>query len=242
MSAIPEKYDPSKYPPFAVTADLVIFTVFNQELQVLLVKRADNPWKDCWALPGGFVHINEDIQTAATRKLKEETGVDTLLPGCYLEQLGTYGKVNRDPRMRVVSVAYWSFVQSEVFTVAGRDTIETAFWPITKAFDLHMAFDHQDILKDGIERARNKLEYTTLATKLCPESFSLTQLQHVYESVWGQKIHGNNFRRKILKTKNFVLPTGHLGPKGRQGPLPTMYKAGSSSLLHPPLLRSENKL
>lgn len=237
------QYAPKEYPSVAYTADIVIFTIISGKLSILLIKRGGHPYKDCWALPGGFVDINETSEEAAERELTEETGLKVAAP--YLEQLKTYSTPGRDPRMRVVSTAYIAFIPfKELGEVqSGDDAADAHFFAVEDLFaeeeSIELAFDHTQIIKDGIERAQSKLEYTPLATKFLPESFTLSDLRRVYEAVWGVNLHVANFRRKVLNTEGFVTP---LGSKGQStfddGRSADLYVAGDAVLLHPAILRN----
>jgi 8-oxo-dGTP diphosphatase len=228
-------YDPDDFPPVAVTVDIAMLTVRRGQLSVLLVRRGTHPYQGRWALPGGFVTPEEDLDAAAARELAEETGLGDHV---HLEQLRSYGDPGRDPRMRVVSVAYLALVPDPARPVAGTDAAEARFWPVE---DLEadggpaLAFDHDRILADAVERARAKLEYTSLATWLLDEPFTIAELRRVYEAVWGVELHPANFRRKVLATPGFVAPTGKETPTGRGWA--ELYGPGRSTQLHPALLR-----
>jgi 8-oxo-dGTP diphosphatase len=175
-----------------VTVDIVIFTIQSEELKVLLVKRGIPPFKGQLALPGGFVHEDESLDEAAMRELREETGVSDV----FLEQLYSFGEPGRDPRERIITVAYYALISADRSQLApGTDTTEAAWWPVSKLPAL--AFDHRKILDYALERLRNKLEYTTVGFQLLPAKFSLTELQGVYEAILGKKLDKRNFRRKI---------------------------------------------
>jgi len=178
-----------------ITVDIVIFTIQAGVLKVLLVKRRIPPFRGQLAIPGGFVHDDEDLDEAALRELREETGVADV----YLEQLYSFGKPDRDPRGRVVTIAYFALVSADRKLQAGTDAAEAAWYP---ADDLPpLAFDHAEILEYALERLRNKLEYTTVGFQLLPEKFTLTQLQEVYEAILGRKLDKRNFRRKMSVLK-----------------------------------------
>ncbi len=177
----------------AVTADVVIFNLAEQDLKVLLVRRAHPPFEGQWAIPGGFVEANESIDDAARRELEEETGVRDV----YLEQLYTFGDPHRDPRGRVITVAYFALVAGEVPTRAGDDAAATA-WHSVYALPA-LAFDHADILKYALQRLRYKLEYTSVGFELLPNEFTLSELQTAYEIVLGEELDKRNFRRRILE-------------------------------------------
>ncbi len=178
----------------AVTVDLVLFTFTEGELRVLLIKRKHLPFADCWALPGGFVGIEERIEDAAARELAEETGVE----GIYLEQLYTFGEPNRDPRGRVITVTYFAIVGSDVMQQAraGAEASDAGWFSIYALPPL--AFDHARIINYALQRLRYKLEYTALGFFLLPEEFTLSELQRAYEVVLQEELDKRNFRRKIL--------------------------------------------
>lgn len=228
-------YDPGSFPPFAVTVDIVLFTVADT-LEILLVERDVAPFAGTTALPGGFVKPDESIDAAAWRELGEETGLDErLLPGVHLEQLATFGAVDRDPRMRVVSVAYLGLTPLRPELKAGTDARD-AVWTELAALP-SLAFDHAEIIETGLQRIRSKLEYTTLATSLAGDDFTLGDLHRIYEAVWGVNLDLANFRRKVLGIDGFVIPTGEkrISPAG--GAPATVYRAGTAVHLTPPLVR-----
>jgi len=224
----------SAHPPFAVTVDLVALTVRDDALHVLLVTRGEEPFRGRLALPGGFVHIDEDLPAAAARELAEETGVRRV-PG-HLEQLGTYGAPGRDPRMRVVSVAYLALAPELPDPVAGSDASAAAWVPVEEAARRRLAFDHARILADGVERARAKLEYTSLATAFCPPTFTVSRLRRVYEAVWGVELDPRNFHRKVTGTPGLLVDTGETVTEGPGRPA-TLYRGGDATELAPPLTR-----
>ncbi len=239
-------YDPRAYDPVAVTVDVVALTIRDGDLQVLLIRRGEQPFAGSWALPGGFVRpqkaadgsrAEEDLPQAAARELAEEAG-PSLRPS-HLEQLGSYGAPGRDPRMRVISVAYLAFAPGLPEAQPGTDAADARWTPVKEAARLELAFDHARILADGVERARSKLEYTPLATAFVKEPFTVSELREVYQSVWGEPLHAGNFHRKVLSVPGFVEATGsHTeagGPRG--GPRAKLYRRGDATLLHPALLR-----
>jgi 8-oxo-dGTP diphosphatase len=175
-----------------VTVDVVIFTVRNGALQVLLVKRGVPPFRDQFAIPGGFVHEDESLEDAALRELYEETGVRNV----FLEQLYTFGDPHRDPRGRIITVAYYALIGLEKLAVtAGADAAEAKWFQMGSLPAL--AFDHGRVLAYSHERLRNKLEYTTVGFQLLQEKFTLSELQAVYEAILGKRLDKRNFRRKI---------------------------------------------
>jgi 8-oxo-dGTP diphosphatase len=191
----PAEYDVSKYERPSVTVDVVIFSLRSNELQVLLVQRKQWPYEGMWAIPGGFVRMDEGLEQAARRELAEETGVDD--PEIYLEQLYTFGAPCRDPRTRVITVAYFALISSEhLFLRASSDAAAADWYAASRPPPL--AFDHAGILAYAIRRLRYKIEYTALAFQLLPEVFTLTELQNAYEHILGESLDKRNFRRKVL--------------------------------------------
>lgn len=209
-----------EHPKPSVTVDIVIFTIEDNELKVLLVKRGIEPFKDKWAIPGGFVKLNESLEEAAKRELEEETGVKEV----YFEQLYTFGDVNRDPRGRVVTVAYFALINSEKAKQELRATadVSEAKWFFMSGLP-ELAFDHAKILKYALKRLRWKFEYTTIAFSLLPKKFTLTQLQKIYETVFDKKFDKRNFRKKILSL-NIVEPTKEI-KKGVSHRPPQLYSS-----------------
>ncbi|MFL1904061.1 NUDIX hydrolase [Streptomyces tauricus] len=231
-----EGYDKHAFEPFAVTVDLAVFTVRAGALHVLLIERGQEPYAGCRALPGGFVLPEESAETAARRELAEETGLSDV-SGLHLEQLRTYSEPDRDPRMRVVSVAYAALLPDAPEPRGGGDAAGAHWLPYDGLGPL--AFDHDRILADARERIGAKLEYTCLATAFCPPEFTLGELQQVYETVWGSPLDRPNFRRKVLATPGFVEPVpGAARLTGGRGKPAALYRAGAATGLHPPLLRS----
>lgn len=252
-------YDPSAFPPFAVTVDLVVLTVRRHALCTLVVRRGEAPYQGRWALPGGFVQAAEDLGAAAARELVEETGLcahDPASPppvptnGAHLEQLATYGAPDRDPRMRVVSVAHLALAPDLPAPRAGGDANSARWAPVEELLGedeaaaaedggpAALAFDHARILADGVERARSKIEYSSLATAFCPPEFTVGELRRVYEAVWGVSLDPRNFHRKVTGTPGFLVPAG--GTTTRQGGRPAqLFRAGGATLLNPPMLRPE---
>ncbi|CAL9413106.1 hypothetical protein SUDANB176_01708 [Streptomyces sp. enrichment culture] len=228
-------YDKHAFEPFAVTVDLAVFTLRAGALHVLLVERAQEPYAGRWALPGGFLLPTESAETAARRELAEETGL-TDVTGLHLEQLRTYSEPDRDPRMRVVSVAFAALLPDPPEPRAGTDAAEARWTPYDTAGPL--AFDHDRILADARTRIGAKLEYTCLATAFCQPEFTLGELQQVYETVWGTTLDRPNFRRKVLATPGFVEAVpGAARLTGGRGKPAALYRAGTATALHPPLLR-----
>ena len=178
----------------AVAVDVVLFTIQDKTLKVLLVRRRSVPYRGRWALPGGIVEAEESIDAAALRELQEETNINNV----YLEQLYTFGEPSRDPRGRVMTVAYYALVNWQQFQLKARQRVSEASWfPVTKLPEL--AFDHRRIVDYALERLRNKINYTTVGFQLLPKEFTLTELQSAYEVILGQRLDKRNFRRKMLQ-------------------------------------------
>lgn len=197
-------YRAKDYPRPSVAVDLVILTIVDAELRVLLVKRKEHPFKGQWALPGGFVRVEEgaieqgeDLDEAARRELEEETGLDPAR--VYLEQLYTFGKAGRDPRMRVITVAYYALVRPDLAPIvkAGGDVAEAQWFEINAALELKLAFDHAEIVEMALSRIRGKLEYSNLAFDLVPATFTIPELRHVHGIVLGKPMDPGNFRRSF---------------------------------------------
>jgi 8-oxo-dGTP diphosphatase len=201
----------------SVTVDIVIFALRGDDLQVLLVKRKFPPYQGLWAIPGGYVRLSESLEEAAARELCEETGigVDDIGSGPpragssvpYVEQLYTFGAPGRDPRGRVITVAYFALVPAPLATRAGSDAADAEWKPAHRL--PKMAFDHAQIVSYALKRLRYKLEYTALGFQLLPPTFSLSELQRAYEAVLGETLDKRNFRRRILQAQ-VIEETGQL--------------------------------
>jgi len=175
-----------------VTVDMVLFTIQNKELHVHLIRRALNPFRGLWGLPGGFLRPEEELETAAKRELYEETGVKN----AFLAQLYTKGDIGRDPRGRVITVIYYSLMDSaKVELRASTDAAEVSWFSVKNLPKL--AFDHERIIRDSAERIRNKIEYTNIAFQLLPQKFTLSELQSVYETILDRTLDKRNFRKKV---------------------------------------------
>ena len=192
-----------------LTVDVVLFTIRNRRLHLLLIRRLSKPFENRYALPGGFVQEDESIDAAAIRELREETGVDKV----YLEQLYTFGDPKRDPRGRVVTVAYYALAPHEQALRAGTDAADAAWFPVTDLPPL--AFDHRRIAEYAHQRIRNKLDYTNVGFELLPDRFTLTELQSVHEAILGRALDKRNFRRKIIQ-RGIVKPTKEWQRTGRK--------------------------
>lgn len=190
--------DPTEYPAFGVTADLVILAVREGVLSVALIERKDEPYRGQLALPGGFVSrhgVDHNLEETALRELREETGID---PGeVHLEQVKTYWTRGRDPRQEVVTVAWLALGPIRGDLRAGSDAAAAGWYPVETALAGPLAFDHSEILRDAVERARAKLEYTDVAASFLPEHFTIADVRRIYEAVWGVALDPGNFQRKI---------------------------------------------
>ena len=209
-----EEYDVTKFERPSVTVDIIVFTVKDESLKVLLVKRKEWPFKGYWAIPGGFVRMHESLEDAAKRELKEETNVKDI----YLEQLYTFGEPKRDPRTRVITVSYFALVDSRNIQLKASTDVSAAQW--FSVYELpKLAFDHKFILEYALKRLRWKLEYTAVGFSLLPERFTLSELQHLYEIIFNKKFDKRNFRKKILslnilkETHMMITDVPHRPPK-----------------------------
>lgn len=203
-----------KYPHPAVTTDCVVFGFNGSGLSVLLIKRGIEPYKDSWAFPGGFLNMDETAEQGALRELQEETGVRDI----YIEQLQAFTGVDRDPRERVLTIAFLAFVRQDDYEVIGGDDAAEARWfPVDELPSL--AFDHAEIMRVALERLRWKIQYEPLAFRLLNNTFTMTQLQTIYEAVLGQTFDRRNFHKKML-AMGYIIPTGDsLQNNGRPGML-----------------------
>ncbi|APU15444.1 MULTISPECIES: NUDIX hydrolase [Actinoalloteichus] len=228
---------PWTIPSIAIAVDLAVFTVMDGMFQIMLVERGVEPYRGLPALPGGFLHdAGESLDAAAARELAEETGLDA--SRLHWEQLGTYGEPDRDPRQRVVTVCYLAFVVGTATPQAGGDARAASWVPTSTILkgDTQLAFDHRQIIDAAVERARSKLEYTTLAATFCDPEFTVTDLRQVYEIVWDEHLDPRNFHRKVTGVTDFLVPTGR--QTVRHGGRPAaLFRRGSAHLLHPAMLR-----
>lgn len=205
-AAFLEAYRPDAYARPAVTVDLVVFTVVDAELRVLLVRRNEHPGKGTWALPGGFVRVGdghkdqgEDLEAAAVRELEEETGLKT--SQVFLEQLATFGKAGRDPRMRVITVAYYALVRPDLVPLvrAGGDAGDVGWREVEQARRSKLAFDHKEILEVALERLRARIDSSDIAAGLVAATFTIPELRHVHALVTGAPPDPGNFRRRVQR-------------------------------------------
>jgi 8-oxo-dGTP diphosphatase len=223
---VPAPYDPSQFPAFAVTVDVVILTMSRSRPHVLLVRRGVAPFEGMWAIPGGFKRPVEKLDEAAKRELAEETGVDS---ASLLTQFGAYGDPGRDPRMNVVTVAYLAILRDVGAVVAGTDAAEAALIPLSEVLSgkTALAFDHARIVRDAVERVRVDLALTGIATAFVGPTFTIAELRSVYEAVWDVQLDGANFRRRVVTENGWVIPTGRRARPGAPGGKPAeLYRAG----------------
>jgi len=208
---VPPGYDPNQYERPSVTVDVVTFTLREHDLKVLLIRRKHLPFAGYWAIPGGFVQMDESLEAGALRELEEETG----LCDVYIEQLYTFGQPNRDPRTRVITVAYFALVPAGALPAlqAGDDAADAQWWSM---YDLPpLAFDHAEILDYALTRLRYKLEYSAVGFELLPEKFTLSELQSTYEVILGEKLDRGNFRKKLHKAAVVEPTRDHRNTGGR---------------------------
>lgn len=196
----------------AVAVDVVLFTIQDDALKVLLTKRTTAPFRGAWSLPGGFVGRDESVDEAALRELQEETGITTV----YLEQLYTFGDLDRDPRGRVITVSYYAVINWEHFSVRATAKSRSARWFAIRRLP-PMAFDHRKIVGSALERLRNKVNYTSVAFQLLPKRFTLSELQQAYEVILDQRLDKRNFRKKMLQM-GVLRDTKEQKVEGRQRP------------------------
>ena len=235
---VPMDYDPSQFPAFAVTVDVVILTMSEGTLRVLLVRRGQSPFKDMWAIPGGFKRPTETLDEAAKRELTEETGVDA---ASLLTQFGAYGDPKRDPRMNVVTIGYLAVLRDVGAVVAGTDAADASLVPVSAVLNrkIDLAFDHLQIVRDALERVRVELEVTGIATAFVGTTFTLSELRAVYEAVWGVQLDAANIRRSIVSAEGWVVPTGRRARPGSSGGRPAeLYRAGRAWSRGGPLHRT----
>jgi 8-oxo-dGTP diphosphatase len=222
----PAGYDPSQFPAFAVTVDVVILTMSEAKLHMLLVRRGEAPFQGMWAIPGGFKRPTETLDDAARRELVEETGVD--VPS-LLTQFGAYGDPERDPRTNVVTIAYLAVLRDVGAIVAGTDAADAALVPVSDVLKgkIDLAFDHLQIVRDAVDRVRVELEVAGIATAFVGTTFTLAELRAVYEAVWGVQLDAANFRRSVVAEDGWVIPTGRRAQPGPAGGRPAeLYRAG----------------
>jgi 8-oxo-dGTP diphosphatase len=225
-ASVPEGYDAREFPAFAVTVDIVVFTMSDRGLQVVLIRRGEAPFQGMWAIPGGFKRPEETLDEAARRELREETGVDG---ASLLAQFGAYGDPGRDPRLNVVTVAYLAVLRDVGVVRGGSDAAAAELVPVSSVLSgaLELAFDHRRIVEDAVERVRTDLEVSGIATAFVGKTFTMAELRAVYEAVWGVQLDAANFRRSLVTDDGWVVPTGRRARPGPAGGRPAeLYRAG----------------
>jgi 8-oxo-dGTP diphosphatase len=217
-----------------VTADLVILTIRDGQLRVLLVTRRNQPFKGMHALPGGFLRAGETLDETAVRELREETSIDGGSLG--LEQVQVYSSPDRDPRGRVITCSYLAIAPNLPEPKSDTDAASALFVSVDDVLDgrTPLAFDHRAILRRARDRARAKLQYTTIATSFCGPQFTISELREVYEKVWGVELDRANFHRRVTDSPGFVVQTGD--KRATTGRPATLYRAGDVRLLLPPIM------
>ena len=239
---VPAIYDPSQFPAFAVTVDVVILTMSGGALHILLVRRGQSPFEGMWAIPGGFKRPTETLHEAAKRELVEETGVDV---ASLLTQFGAYGDPGRDPRMNVVTIAYLAVLRDVGAIVAGTDAADASLVPVFDVLNqkINLAFDHLQIVRDAVARVRGELEVSGIATAFVGTTFTLAELRSVYEAAWDVQLDGANFRRSVVAENGWVIPTGRRAQSGSAGGKPAeLFRAGQAwkhggPIRHPQLIK-----
>jgi 8-oxo-dGTP diphosphatase len=229
---------PDRYPAFAVTVDVVVLTVADGALQALLVRRGVPPFEGMWAIPGGFKRPEETLDEAAWRELSQETGVDGAR---LLTQFGAYGDPGRDPRMNVVTVGYLAVLRQVTGVAAGSDAAAAALVPVSDVLSdkVELAFDHARIVREAVDRVRVDLDLTGGAMAFVGPTFTLAELRAVYEAVWGVRLDGANFRRKVFGDEGWVIPTGRHARPGANGGKPAeLYRPGPRWRQGGPIRRS----
>ena len=201
-----------RYEQPGVTVDLVIFTVSDDALKVMLVQRAESPFSDYWSLPGGFLKIGESLEDAAKRVLHEKTGVEDV----YLEQLYTFGAPNRDPRARIITVAYFALIPWVQLDQPESQKVSGITWHLVDSLP-RLAFDHKDILDYAVQRLRAKVSYSNVVYGLMPKQFRLSELQRMYEIIINGSLDKRNFRKRMLAT-NLLQETGKKDISGAHRP------------------------
>lgn len=209
-----DTYDSSAYEKPSITVDILVFTIEDEELKIVMIKRKNSPYKGMLSLPGAFVGMEETLDEAASRGIREKTG----LVDIYFEQLYTWGAINRDPRMRIISVSYMALVSiKDLYHAAGSNEISSHLYSVDQLLqsEENIAFDHREMIAYARERIKNKVEYTQLAFEFLPEKFTLPQLQKINEILLGKELYKANFRKKV---KNLVRETKEFTSGGAHRP------------------------
>ncbi|MCX6707969.1 MAG: NUDIX domain-containing protein [Candidatus Woesearchaeota archaeon] len=202
-------------PKISVAVDITVFTIINNDLKVLLIRRKNEPFRGMYALPGGFVELNESLEKAAARELEEETNVR----GIFLKQLHAWGDVKRDPRGRVISVSFMALIDSDKFKLLSTSDAEAAAW--ISVYEIpKLAFDHKTVLDDALSELRYEIQTTNITLQLLPKEFTLTDLQRTYEVILDTKLDKRNFRKRI-KALEIIRETGKEKMEGAHRPAKT---------------------
>jgi len=233
-----------------LTVDVVLFTIVEDQLNVLLVERGIEPFRGSLALPGGFVLPDETLEEAALRELKEETSVEVLgvvsegssaqaeSESLFLEQLETYGNPDRDPRGRVVTVAFWAVMAGLTRVQGGSDAARAELVPVAsiESREVELAFDHERIVHDAVRRVQSKLRYSTLANRFCPPKYTISQLREVYNCLWDTELDEGNFQRKVRSSPDFVVALEGTRTFGESGGRPArLFTQGNAYYLNSPI-------
>lgn len=224
----------SSYETPLVTVDIVLFTVLQNSLKVLLIQRKQPPFDHMWAIPGGFIHTGETLEEAASRRLFEETNVQDI----YLEQLGSFGGPTRDPRARVITVAYYALVCADKLNLQADANAQDVQWFGVNNLP-ELAFDHEEIVIKALAKLKRHLESSSVAFQLLPDKFTLTELQRVYELILGRSLDKRNFRKKILSS-DILRDTGETKMEGYHRPA-QLYAFSSLTPLEPLLHATEKQ-
>lgn len=231
-------YKPVELVPFGVTVDIVVLTLLDGKLRVALIQRGDEPFRDHWALPGGPVRPEESLIEAAKRVLKVETNI-AVSGRERLKQFRSYYEPGRDPRMNVTTTVYWTIANKLPDTKEGGSAKKVELVPVREIESgrRKLAFDHRRIIKDGTNLLRDRLEDTTVATRFCGQTFSISDLRQVYNIVWNTDLDEGNFQRKVKQSEGFLSPLEKRRDDGTSGRPPALWKAGPARTISPPLTR-----
>ena len=220
---------------FLVVVTIALFTAVTEELQILLTRRDTPPFRDSWALPTGFVEFDEDLDSAALRKLSEVSGIENPR---HLEQFSTCGDPDRDPRTRVISINYWGATPEAILPKRSPESIHATFVPLSelKTQEFRLAFDHSQIITNGLFTAQKRIGDSTIATQFCQSEFTISQLRHVYDTVWDTQIEPANFQRKVKQSKGFLVQLDRKAISADMAGRPAeLWTAGPALELIPPL-------
>ena len=231
-------YQRKDFPPFALTVDIVVLTILDGKLRVVLIERAEDPFSGQWALPGGAVNPKENLIEAAKRSLKEETNI--VVSGRERrKQFRSYYEPGRDPRVNTATTVYWTIINKLPETKGGGSAKKVKPMPVREVEGgrTKLAFDHKRIIRDGVNELRYGLENTTVATRFCPPTFTISDLRAVYNVVWNTELDEGNFQRKIKQSEGFLIPLEKRRDPSTSGRPPALWKAGPAKTVSPPLVR-----